>query len=241
MGRRHRIQLAGAWYHVTMRGNNRGPIFNEDADRRMFLETLGRAKVRHGWGVHGYCLMTNHYHLLLETPHPNIGEGMRWFNTLYSHRFNQAHGRVGHLFQRRYADGYISDEAHLREVVRYVPLNPVRAGMCKRPEEYQWSSYAPTLGLAQRPPFLTVRSVLGLFDAERDRAREELRRWVDDALAQPRKVPHQAPLITVLRPGAAATADDIASARAQGYTLSEIGRHLGISHTTVRRRMLARA
>jgi putative transposase len=224
-----------------MRGNNRRAIFDDDADRLMFLKVLAKAKVLHGWRVHAYCLMTNHYHLLLETPEPNIGVGMRWLNSVYSHRFNQRHSRVGHLFQRRYDDGYITETDHLREVVRYIPLNPVRAGLCRRPEQYRWSSYAATLGQAPREKFLTVRAVLDLFDANLDEARKGLRGWVEDGLERPRSNPRQSPLILLIPPGRSVTADVIRAARGEGHTLSAIGRHLGVSHTTVRRKMLSEA
>jgi putative transposase len=240
MGRRHRIQAANAKYHVTTRGNNRGPIFADDFDRQTFLVTLQQTKLRHGWKVHAYCLMDNHYHLLLETPKPNIGAGMRWLNGVYSHRLNDRHGRIGHSFQRRYADGHITDNDHLREVVRYIPLNPVRAGVAKHPDDYRWSSYRATLGLERRPRFLTVHMVLDLFDNNLGTARELYRDWVQEGRLRPRKQPHQEPLSTIFRPGRSVNPDDICRAREQGYSLSEIARHLGVSHTTVRRKMAKR-
>ncbi len=94
--------------------------------------------------MHAYCLMSNHYHLLIETPEPNIANGMQWLNSTYAHRFNEKYERIGHLFQRRYARRLIVDDEHLREVIRYIPLNPVRAGLCKRPEDWPWSSYRAT-------------------------------------------------------------------------------------------------
>ena len=126
MPRRRRPQVAGGRYHVTMRGDNRGEIFASDEDRVMLLNAIGRAKQRHGWKVHSYCLMSNHYHLLIETPEPNIAVGMQWLNSTYAHRFNEKYERIGHLFQRRYADGIILTDQHLHEVIRYIPLNPVR-------------------------------------------------------------------------------------------------------------------
>ena len=98
MPRRHRPQVAGGIYHVTMRGNNRSEIFNSDEDRGLLLNTIGRSKRRHGWKVHAYCLMSNHYHLLIETPEPNIAIGMQWLNSTYAHRFNEKYERIGHLF-----------------------------------------------------------------------------------------------------------------------------------------------
>ena len=99
----------------------------------MLLNTIGRAKRRHGWKVHAYCLMSNHYHLLIETPEPNIAVGMQWLNSTYAHRFNEKYERIGHLFQRRYSDGIILTDEHLHEVIRYIPLNPVRARVVQAP------------------------------------------------------------------------------------------------------------
>jgi len=220
-----------------MRGNNRRAIFADDLDREQFLIALGQAKLRHHWRIHAYCLMGNHYHLMVETPEPNIGLGMRWLNSVYSHRYNQRHGRIGHLFQRRYGDSVLLEDDHVREVVRYIPLNPVRARLCKQAEDYRWSSYAATLGLARRPRFLTVRRTLDLFDPDLSTARERLHEWVADGRMTPREKPQQTPLDDLMKPGREASADDIREAHRQGYSFSEIARHLRVSHTTVRRKM----
>src|SRR5215831_17300643 len=103
MARRPRPQLANGLYHITMRGNNRADIFFADDDRNRFLTAVATARYRCGWRLHAYCLMTNHYHLLVETPEPNIAVGMQWLNSRYAHCFNQTYERIGHLFQRRYA------------------------------------------------------------------------------------------------------------------------------------------
>ena len=132
----------------------------------MLLNAIGRAKRRHGWKVHAYCLMSNHYHLLIETPEPNIAIGMQWLNSTYAHRFNEKYERIGHLFQRRYADGIILTDEHLHEVIRYIPLNPVRAGLCKRPEDWPWSSCRATLGYGARERFLSVRPTLDRFSPD---------------------------------------------------------------------------
>ena len=116
--------------------------------------------------MHAYCLMSNHYHLLIETPEPNIAIGMQWLNSTYAHRFNEKYERIGHLFQRRYADGIILTDEHLHEVIRYIPLNPVRAGLCKRPEDWPWSSCRATLGYGPREPFLSVRPTLDRFSPD---------------------------------------------------------------------------
>ena len=168
-----------------MRGNNRAHIFNSDEDRTTLLKVIGSVKRRYGWKVHAYCLMTNHYHLLTETPEPNIGAGMQWMNSTYAHRFNEKYDRIGHLFQRRYADGIILTDEHLREVIRYIPLNPVRAGLCKRPEDWPWSSCRAILGSGSREPFLSVRPTLDRFSSDRDVARTLLREWIEEGRHPP--------------------------------------------------------
>ena len=167
----------------------------------MLLSTIGRAKRRHGWKVHAYCLMSNHYHLLIETPEPNIAIGMQWLNSTYAHRFNEKYERIGHLFQRRYADGIILTDEHLHEVIRYIPLNPVRAGLCKRPEDWPWSSCRATLGYGPREPFLSVRPTLDRFSPDPRRGPQrcsENGSRTGDARFDRR---NPKPLIAILRPG----------------------------------------
>jgi putative transposase len=223
-----------------MRGNNRASIFNSDEDRSMLLDVIGRAKRRYGWKVHAYCLMSNHYHLLTETPEPNIAAGMQWLNSTYSHRFNEQYERIGHLFQRRYGDGIILTEEHLREVIRYIPLNPVRAGLCKRPEDWPWSSCRATLGYGPRERFLSVRPTLDRFASDRDAARTLLRQWIEDGRHNIRSS-QRTPLISILRPGQSVTRDALRAARSNGYSLAEIANHLGVSKTTVWRQVVTRA
>ena len=129
MARPLRIEFAGAVYHVTSRGNHRAMIYEDDGDRVLFLEVLESVVERFNWLCHAYCLMGNHYHLLIETPEGNLSAGMRHLNQVYTQRYNRAHGVVGHLFQGRFKSVLIEKEAHLLEVCRYVVLNPVRAGM----------------------------------------------------------------------------------------------------------------
>ena len=160
MARPLRIQFAGALYHVTSRGNARAPIFLGDSDRHLFLDVLGAAIERCHWLCHAYCLMTNHYHLVLETPRPNLSRGMRQLNGLYTQRFNRRHERVGHIFQGRFTGILVEREAHLLELARYVVLNPVRAGMVRAAEDYRWSSLRAALGMAPTPRWLTHRALL---------------------------------------------------------------------------------
>jgi putative transposase len=163
MARPLRIEFPGALYHVTSRGNARGPIFRDEVDREVFLWRLGGVVREHRWLCHAYCLMTNHYHLLVETPEANLSRGMRRLNGAYSQHFNRRHDRVGHVLQGRFAGILVERDAHLIELARYVVLNPVRAGMVAAPEDYRWSSLPATLGLAPTPVWLASGPLLARF------------------------------------------------------------------------------
>ena len=165
MARPLRIEYEGAVYHVTSRGDDRRGIFLEDADRVSFLGILGDAVERFGWICHAYCLMTNHYHLLIETPNANLSRGMRHLNGVYTQRFNRAHGRVGHVMQGRFKSIVVEKESYLLELARYVVLNPVRAEMVRRVRDWKWSSYRATAGQEDPLPFLTIKWLLSQFGA----------------------------------------------------------------------------
>src|ERR1041385_2778911 len=146
MARKLRVQYPGAIYHVLNRGDRREPIFKDDADHRRFLDTLGETCVKTGWQVHAYCLMRNHFHLVVETPQPNLVAGMKWFLGTYTSRFNRRHKLCGHLFSGRYksliVDG--SGNGYLKSVCDYVHLNPARARLVGREEalrSFAWSSW----------------------------------------------------------------------------------------------------
>ncbi len=149
MARPLRLEFPEALYHLTARGNARQEIFLDDQDRRAFLGLLGREVEQQRWRCHAYCLMDNHYHLLVETPEGRLAGGMRRLNGVYTQGFNRRHERVGHLFQGRYRSIVVDQESYLLELSRYVVLNPVRAGMVKRVEEWAWSSYRATAGSLQ--------------------------------------------------------------------------------------------
>lgn len=163
-------------YHVTSRGNARNDTFRDDEDRGRFLSTLAAVVERYHWLCHAYCLMDNHYHLLIETPEGNLSRGMRQLNGVYTQASNRRHGEVGHVFQGRFKAILVDKDSYLKEVCRYVVLNPVRAGMVERPEAWRWSSYAATAGLSGKPEFLTVDWLLGCFGG---RAKEARRRYRD--------------------------------------------------------------
>ena len=171
MARALRIEVAGGVYHVVSRGNARESIFVDDRDRERFLEVLAVAVERYGLICHAYCLMGNHYHLLVETPRANLSLAMRHLNGVYSQLFNRVHRRVGHLFQGRFAAMLIEKEGYLLAVARYVVRNPVRARLCLEPAQWRWSSYAATAGLAPCPGFLSPAWLLSQFAGADGRAR----------------------------------------------------------------------
>lgn len=159
MARPLRIEYPGALYHVTSRGNARAPIFLDDDDRIHFLRRLQEVVERYHWLCHAYCLMDNHYHLLIETPEPNLALGMRQLNGVYTQGFNRRHGRVGHLFQGRYKAILVDKDSYFLELARYIVLNPVRAGMVDEASQYPWSSYRATAGEQPAPAWLNRRAI----------------------------------------------------------------------------------
>jgi putative transposase len=178
MTRPLRIEYPGAVYHITSRGNEKKPVFKDDQDRINFLNTLQHVNRRYNWICHAYCLMTNHYHLLIETPDGNLAIGMRQLNGVYTQLFNKRHQRNGHLFQGRYKAILIQKDSHLLEVCRYVVLNPVRARMTESPEQWKWSSYRATSGQESPHPCLTTDWILGQFSGKRGKAEQEYRQFV---------------------------------------------------------------
>ncbi len=182
MARPLRIEFPGAIYHVTSRGNAQTSIFLDDIDRNTFLSVLGLTLHRFNVLCHAYCLMTNHFHLLLETPDANLSKAMRQLNSVYTQAFNRRHGRVGHVLQGRFKSIVVDREAYLLELCRYIVLNPVRACMVKEPGKYPWSSYRDTAGLGKKPDFLAVDWILEQFGADRAQARKEYRLFVKAGL-----------------------------------------------------------
>lgn len=179
MSRPLRVLFPGAFYHLTSRGNNRERVFLEACDFESFLAVLGHVVERYGWLCHGYCMLGNHYHLLVETPQPNLPAGMRQLNGVFTQRYNCRRSRCGHLFQARYKAVLVEAEPHLLQAVRYLAWNPVRAGLSGEPAGWRWSSYPALLGLVPRPIFLTTDWILRQFGHERATARDRLRRFVE--------------------------------------------------------------
>lgn len=182
MTRPLRLEYPGAIHHVTSRGNAQAAIFLDDEDRDSFLTVLSECVGRFGWVCHAYCLMDNHYHLVIETPIANLSAGMRRLNGVYTQRFNRRHGRVGHVFQGRFKAILVERDSYLLELCRYVVLNPVRAKKVQDVAQYAWSSYLPTIGEVPGPSWLQTDWVLSQFGKNRPAARREYRAFVADGV-----------------------------------------------------------
>ncbi|MDH5668892.1 MAG: transposase [Nitrospira sp.] len=178
MARPLRIEYPGALYHVTTRGNARQNIFLDDEDRQSFLTVLARVVSRFHLLLHAYCLMDNHFHLLVETPDGNLSKTMRQLNGVYTQAFNLRHDRVGHVLQGRFKAIVVERESYLLELCRYVVLNPVRAKVTRKADTYSWSSYQATVGLVPTPAFLAVDWLLSQFARQRTVAQRKYQTFV---------------------------------------------------------------
>ncbi|MCZ6578558.1 MAG: transposase [Gammaproteobacteria bacterium] len=185
MARPLRLEFPGAIYHITSRGDRQEAIYEGDADRQQWLEILSRVCERYNWRIHAYCLMGNHYHILLETADGNLSQGMRQLNGVYTQYFNRQHNRVGHVYQGRYKAILVEKDSYLLELSRYVVLNPVRAGMIKNMDEWHWSSYLVTIGKLPPPDWLEVDWLLSQFSLQRNRARSRYIDFVREGIGLP--------------------------------------------------------
>ena len=274
MARPLRLEFPGALYHLTARGNARGAIFLDDEDRREFMALLGSVIDRFGWICHAYCLMDNHYHLVVETPLPNLSKGARQLNGVNTQRFNRRHERVGHLLQGRYKAIVVQRDSYLLELCRYVVLNPLRAGAVRRVQDYRWSSYRGTAGLEANRAVLTTEWVLQQFGPGARQARNRYREFVHQGrgvtspwsalkgqvlLGDERFIEKLAPALRkqshstevpkrqrlVHRPALERVLSKTQHSKMKrdaaiyeafmkhGYTLKEIGSHLGLHYTTI--------
>jgi putative transposase len=261
-----RSELHNGVYHVVARGNERKAIYRDASDRERFLEILTLVVERYRWRVLAYCLMSNHYHLLIQTPNADLARGMRHLNGVYAQAINRRYGRDGHLFQGRYRAALVQADAHLLSAVRYIVRNPLRAGMCKRVDEWPWSSHRATIG--ERPAgFLASHVLLSYLHERRDVART---RYLEIVESNEDPVPPSHPVLhgdtsfiaeqlvrlepspeyarAHVRPPRPALAellsapvDSVAIARAHqhGYSMRVIATHLGCGLTTVHRRIRA--
>ncbi len=185
MARPLRIEFSGALYHVTARGNAQAPIYHDEDDRRGFLEQLAGTVKRHDWYCHAYCLMSNHYHLLIKTATPSLSKGMKQLNGGYTQWHNRKYRRVGHLFQGRFKAIMVQEDAYLLELARYIVLNPVRARMARHAREWPWSSYRATAGYAAPGPYLSTDWILAGFGKTRRIACARYREFVRAGKGRP--------------------------------------------------------
>jgi len=185
MSRPLRLEYAGALYHVTSRGDRREAIYEDDNDRSAFISVLEGVCDTYNWVCHAYCLMSNHYHLLIETPDANLSKGMRQLNGLYTQTYNRSHGRVGHVFQGRYKAILVEKESYLLELSRYIVLNPVRAGMVRSVRDWPWSSYRATIGQVKGSKCLNVDWLLGTFGKRKSDAVKRYKIFVSEGKGQP--------------------------------------------------------
>ncbi len=185
MARPLRIQFANALYHVTSRGDRKSNIYLDDHDREIFLQTSGEVCQRFNWVLYAYCLMDNHYHLLVETPDANLSKGMRQLNGVYTQRFNRTHDQVGHVFQGRFKAIIVQKESYLLELARYIVLNPVRARRVRAVKSWRWSSYRATIGSDSPQAGLDTDGLLSCFAKRKLTAIKRYKVFIAEGKNQP--------------------------------------------------------
>ncbi len=189
MSRPVRIEIPGGLYHVMSRGNDRRGIVRDDADREKRLEWLRRTVETYGWLLHAFVVMTNHDHLFVQTPLPNLSAGMQYYNGSYSSYFNRRHRRCGHLFQGRFKAHIVETEGHYLELSRYIHLNPVRSPLATKPEDWPWSSYRGYHRASQTLEWVTYAAVLREFGRDQVKARTAYRKFVRAGMDNPPMAP----------------------------------------------------
>jgi REP element-mobilizing transposase RayT len=237
-------------YHVTARGNGDERIFADDADKLHMIRLLAAASARQGWDIMAYCLMDNHYHLVVRTPVRNLSEGMHMINASYGEAYNARHEHRGHVFQGRVFSVAFASDAHLLEACRYTVLNPVRAGLVTSPADWQWSSYgASAFGRASLIPLSDQMLLSMVDDRGGDQARASYREFISAGIGLPKPAflmprregrpasPHVLRREPLRSRGDVDLEAGILRLRSQGKTLREIGHELGVSAMTVERHL----
>ena len=191
MPRAPRIDIPGLVYHLTARGVKRLPIFGDDQDRQEFLRLLRWTRDQFPFTLHAYCLMTNHYHLLLQTGNVALADLMQSFKTAYAKHFNRRHHHVGHVFQGRYHSIPVQEDAYFTTVARYIHLNPVKAGIVTAPQDFPWSDY-PRLIKGEGDPLVESQFLLGYFGRDIALQREKYRLFVEDGISKQEPVTEKA-------------------------------------------------
>lgn len=182
MSRPLRLEFPDALYHITSRGDRREDIYEGDADREVFLIVFAEVISRFNWICYAYCLMDNHYHLLVRTPDGNLSKGMRQLNGVYTQTYNRRHNKTGHLFQGRYKAILVDEDAYLLELSRYIVLNPVKANIVKQAGDWHWSSYQSMTGSIPTPEWLSSDYLLLQFDEDRKSAIKRYKTFVLEGL-----------------------------------------------------------
>lgn len=180
MARPLRIEYPGAYYHVMNRGNAGENIFSGSRDKEKFLEYVAKAVEQFAVVIHTYCLMSNHYHLLIETPEANLSSAIQWLNVSYAVFYNKRQNRKGHLFGGRFKAILVNADEYLSALSRYIHLNPVHANMVERPQDYPWSSYGALVGKVKRPDWLRTETLLNYFGDTVEKAINRYRVFVED-------------------------------------------------------------
>ena len=180
MSRPLRLEFPDALYHITSRGDRREDIYEDEGDRVAFLDLFGSVITQFNWICYAYCLMDNHYHLLVQTPDGNLSRGMRQLNGVYTQSYNRKHNKTGHLFQGRYQAILVDENAYLLELSRYIVLNPVKAHMVIQASDWEWSSYRATTENILVPEWLSINHVLSQFSQQRKTA---IRKYEEFVLA----------------------------------------------------------
>lgn len=184
MTRLPRIKFPGAFYHVTSRANRRELIFTKDKEKLDLQGWFAKAVKKYGVKIHAYCIMPNHYHLLVETPLANISKAIQYINGQYGDRFNSRNSLSGHVFQGRFHSTIIDRDAYFLEVARYIVLNPVRADLVENPSEWSWSSYNDTVSLLSGKDWLYTGGILNLFHSQKYQAVQDYRRFILDGIGK---------------------------------------------------------
>lgn len=184
MPRQPRIEYSGAIYHITTRGDNKENIFIDEKDRWNFLSILKDITKKYNWLNYCYCLMNNHYHLLIKTPDANLSKGMKQLNGIYTQRFNKKHNRVGHVFQGRYNAKLVQKENYLMVLIRYIMLNPVRAGLINSPEKWKWSSYNEIIENYGKSNFIAKDFILSQFSSKKNEAIDLFKKFICSAIKE---------------------------------------------------------
>ena len=264
MARPLRLLVPGGVYHVMARGNGKAEVFLDDDDCAAFLGIFARTVSRFDWRCFSYCLMGNHFHLLVQTPEPNLSRGVQYLNGTYAQWFNERHDHWGHVFGGRYKSPLIQQDAHLLEVFRYIALNPVRAKRCDAPGDWWWSAHSALVGAVPAPRFLDVAGAHAWFGNPRDRSTyeafvartepsdyepkgavygdEEFVRSILPARRPDRDIPEREwgdgrpPLAEIFARWSGVEAVGIAY-RSYGYPLSSIAHHLGCGVSSASRRL----